>query len=179
MRFRGLTRLPGGGRLLGLLGGLALLGGGLLPAGGCVLAGDLINPQVLAQFGIDPSLLGGESGTIIIVFSNSTGSTATFDYVIERELSSGTLQQSDTKTVIGLGQTNEVLDCPIDTISFTGGSVFPAGAETALTYDGGDWETGQVYECGDVIVITLIETGAGGDDDAAAFDFTVEILPGG
>ncbi len=111
----------------------ALAVGGLLAvlAGGCGIMGDLFNPALVTQLGIDPAVVYPPQGTVIVAFHNMTQFPATFFAFKSTSATDPNQGARNFSVQVDPGKVdNEVLDCPVGIISpgtFTGGSTGTTG----------------------------------------------------
>ncbi len=152
---------------------IAVMAGALLLAPtGCGVALDALNPAFFAGLGFDPGTIFPPAGVVIVSFTNNTGNDATL-YAFEsratilEEYSRGARNffiQADA------GESrNEVIDCPVGTISFGSldASFAPDDlaivvADGEVTYEGAPLINGSDFQCGDLIDVQLYAGGATG-----------------
>lgn len=152
--------------------------------GGCAVAADLINPALFEQLGLDASIFKPTQGVVLVVFNNTTGSTATFYAYSAKNAANLTQGSRNFSVTVPNGEVrNEAVECPIDVISpgqigDTGGTaanVNDGGTNTTVTYAGGALFSGTSFQCGDVIEVRLVQTATG---TANAFEIRVRVIPG-
>lgn len=169
------------------LGGLVGVALSLVPTTGCLLASDVVNPNLLAAFGLDPTMIRGAQGSVLVTFNNTTDFTADF-FVLASD--SSTDASSNAFLVPGLdvlaGELRtQVVDCPIGAL--TPASFDAAGAVSAVavrvtaadqvvdvTYDGSPLQSGDEFICGDLIEVRLIDAGTAED---VAFQLLIRVIP--
>lgn len=175
------------GRSCCRLGGLVGVALALIPSSGCLLASDLVNPNLLAAFGFDPTTIRGSQGAVLVTFNNTTDFAADF-FVLASD--SSTDATSNAFLVPGLdvlaGEIRTlVVDCPIGAL--TPASFDAAGAASTVavrvtaadqvvdvTYDGSPLQSGDEFLCGDVIEVRLIDAGT---DEDVAFQLLIRVIP--
>lgn len=175
------------GRSCCRLGGLVGVVLALIPTTGCVLASDLVNPNLLAGFGLDPTTIRGAQGTVLVTFNNTTDFTADF-FVLASDSSSDAASNAylvPGSDVLAGEIRTLVVDCPIGAL--TPASFDAAGAVSAVavrvtvadqvvdvTYDGSPLQSGDEFICGDLIEVRLIDVGT---DEDVAFQLLIRVIP--
>lgn len=173
-----------GYRISRLARGLALCG--LFALAGCVVATDLINPSLLTSLGFDPQTVVPPQGKVVVAFQNSTNFTAAFaSAYLKTDFGVNAQVNLVTAADVGPGETrNAVIDCPVAVIS-PAPDIDPLGeiqdgilalvatdTEVAeVAYAGQPMLNGRDFECGDVVLIQLVQVGDG-------FGVQVQLLPG-
>jgi hypothetical protein len=164
-----------------------------------MFAGDLVNPDVLSQLGLD-SLLTAR-GTVLVAFNNTTRFPAYFTAFYSQDAQDLTVKSRNFGTLVEARSVrNEVLQCPVglvspgildsdytintlaatinSTITTTTGAT-SVSAEVA--YEGVPVQVGTAFFCGDVIEIRLTEqaTATGGTGGTQAlFVVSLRVIPG-
>ena len=170
---------------------LGVLLAGMLGLGsGCAVVSDIFNPDFAGALGLNADAV---TGTVIVVFENETSSAAEFvGFGIQ---SANGTEGVDFGLPVGAGESgNVVLDCPLYSVDLgtpgedltsdkVGATVFAAEGNVDVTYGGATLVSPEFFSCGDVIVVTLMQTTTGGDGDdgtdaQAAYRFQVEVIPG-
>lgn len=148
---------------------------------GCAVVTDMINPDLLTSFGIDPQTVFRSEGSVIIAFKNSTAYPAPYMGVIttdsvytDLETADLTDETVDLRDVYDLpaGETRTlVVDCPIYWIM--PGTAFGSTGEGVeeVAYAGYPLVDGYEFQCGDVIEVELIQ-------GTAALAQRVRVIPG-
>ena len=160
-----------------IIAGGAVLGVLALLSAGC---GDLLNPNLLMQFGIDPNAFTTPTGTVIVMFNNNSAGQATFHAFVAADSADLSQDSRNFSVEVPAGKSrNEVLTCPagevgpgslganfdIQTLAV---DVLTAGAATSVDYLGAPLISPRDFACGDLIVIEL-------NQDATAI--TVQVIP--
>jgi hypothetical protein len=157
----------------------------LAPLWGCFIISDLFNNNVAASLGLT---VGGSQGVVIVAFENSTTLPAEFRAYVSRDPIDLTRDSRNFSNDVAAGEvTNEVLECPVGLVApGTLGETFAADTVAAVvTTDAGETPVNYTgpplvspdLTCGDLVVIRLVETGAGGTDEAA-FAIVFTVVPG-
>lgn len=156
-----------------------------LSGGGCVVAGDLVNPALLPALGLDPELISGPVGRVVVSFTNNTRQPV--DFFLARSVGANSVQQ-ETHAVEPAGTDSAVLDCPVDFLApatigdmlefntAIAATVFVGEGTVDVAYTGAILQGGVEFTCGDVIAISMESVGTG--EAAENFAIRVRILPG-
>ncbi len=161
-----------------------------LSAGGCPLVADLMAPGLPLVLGFDPASIVAPQGVVIVAFNNTTRYAAEF-YAFEaadaRDLTKGA--RNFSAEVPAGKQQNEVLECPVAIIApgslgadfqrvttavLVGGTA-DAAVTAAVPYTGPMLQSGNAYNCGDVIEIRLSSTGT---VESPTFSVSVRVIRG-
>lgn len=169
---------------------LTALGSAFLCVGltsGCFVAADLVNPSLLASFGLDPEALNPTPGRVIIALNNQTSFPATFrvglvDDTGDTTFSIREVEASTTGNVVGRCPVAQVLftsagnasSVSINASTGSGDNIETVTAE--LSYAGGAITSGDVFNCGDIVELELTQV-AGDAGDADAFQLRVRVIP--
>lgn len=157
-----------------LLQGLGLIAA--TGAVGCAVGTDLVNPGLFSSLGLDPSVLTGAGGTVIVLLENQTDLNAEMSFIwsnqagdtVGTELVAGNVEANDS--------INQVLTCPVTLVLPAGANVIGAdGSETAVDYAASGL-TEVDFDCGDLIRIQLIQAVL--DDGTFGFGIRVIVAPG-
>ncbi|MBU0640000.1 MAG: hypothetical protein KKB50_14120 [Planctomycetes bacterium] len=178
---------------------LAALAGALLlvPLGGCVVAADLVNPAFFEQLGLDATTIIGQSGFVVVAFSNETDQQARFHLyfaVDATDLRAGV--DEIFSDVFPGDMSSEPVPCPFELLSFgevddnfsanTTGAVLTAvtagqdaQAESTVEYAGAPLIAGVDFVCGDLIDVQLYQTTTGtADNQQNQYAFRIRVIPG-
>ncbi len=173
-------RIAIGVRVLTLLAAATMLSG-------CFVAADLIEEDLLRALGINPRLLAGEPGKIVVAFNNSTRAAAEMFVIYTDEPTAGNYTRERSLTVSPGEVRNAVIDCPVTLL--TPGSLSLGATEAArVTPTGAGGPTAVAYlgtplgradfACGDLIVVTLTQTAGAGTEQQATYAIRVQVVPG-
>jgi hypothetical protein len=171
------------GRVLMLLAAATTLSG-------CFVAADLIEEDLLRALGINPRLLGGEPGKIVVAFNNTTRAPAEM-FVLFTDEPTGTDFTRERSLTVSPGEVrNAVIDCPVTSLTpgrlgagaTEAARVTPTGAggPTAVPYLGVPLGRAD-FACGDLIVVTLSQiagAGGAGTEQQATYAIRVRVVPG-
>jgi hypothetical protein len=174
------NRVARWGRILALLAAAATLSG-------CFVAADLIEEDLLRALGVNPSLLSGEPGKIVVAFNNTTRSPAEMAVIYTETTESETYRWERIQTVPAGEISNAVIDCPVTRLT-PGRLVGEAAQAATVIAVGGQGGAVVAYEgaaltradfsCGDLIIVTLSEVAATGQEQQAGFAIRVRVVPG-
>jgi hypothetical protein len=161
-----------------IIAGGAVLGALTLFSVGC---GDFLNPNLLLQFGIDPNAFTAPTGTVIVMFNNTSQGQATFYAFAAADSADLSKDSRNFSVEVPPGKSrNEVLYCPVDEVgpgSLSASFSIQARAVDVLTAGGGassvDYAGAPLispgdFSCGDLIVIELNQDGTA---------ITVQVVP--
>lgn len=169
-----------GGRALGP--GLLLLLAAAMS--GCMVLSDVINPNLLTGLGLDPNIIRGAQGSVLVSFNNTSEFPASFFVSVSDSPADPTSNAFGVQaTAVQAGEIRtHVIDCPVGVITpgapsanFATGTVavrvFTGAATVDVMYDGAPLQAGDEFRCGDLIELRLIQSG----DGAAADDYRILI----
>ncbi len=152
---------------------------------GCVFLGDLLAPDVAASLGVPAPAQ--SIGSVVVRVKNDTTQQAVLSVLAGGVTAPANLSAD---TAAG-GSENFVLDCPVGFVRPAGvaagvsvsdlnsaaASVIAADGMTIdVTYTGSTLESDATFDCGDVIEVSLVQTGT--DIAAANFAIIVQVIKG-
>lgn len=158
---------------------------------GCAIVADIFDPDFAGTLGFATNEV---TGTVIVVFQNDTGAAAEFNGFAISD-ANGTESAPFTQLVTANSSNNVVLDCPIYSVDLgtagdglvsdkNGATVFDADGNVDVPYGGDALVVPDYFECGDVIVVRLVQSTTTTTTDEntetqVAYTFQVEVVPGG
>jgi hypothetical protein len=166
----------------------------LVPLAGCAIMSDLLAPTLPLQLGLDPATVTPQQGVVLVAFNNTTQFPATFyafSSINAQDLTAGS--RNFSKVVNAGNQQNEVIDCPVGVIapgslsaSFqpqtlaatVAGTSGTTSVNAAVDYAGPQLVSGNAFQCGDMIEISLTSTGATATGGQSNFAISVRVVPG-
>lgn len=160
----------------------------LLPVGGCTILADALDPNLALELGLDPATITGQQGVILVSFVNNTRNPATFyAFEVANANTASSSARNFSLQVSGGDVSNEVLYCPVGLFGpgELDASLTPAFDQAAVVsedegdvevaYAGGVLQSGDAYQCGDVIEIGLSTIVV---DEDETYVVTVQVIPG-
>lgn len=156
----------------------------VLGLGGCAIPLDLLNPALPGQFGFSLNGIVPTPGKVVIAFNNETTFPVFFAVTISDDPNATTGFEIASDTVAANSTSSRVLQCPVPVVTFSNGIGTGGGATvgapvvvqnvaagTALATTAAPLTFGTDFDCGDVIEMTVTQTGG-------AFRLTIRVLPG-
>lgn len=151
---------------------------------GCPVAIDLVNPDLLAGWGVDVSAIKPTAGTVIVMFNNHSQGQAKFHAFEVPDTLHPSQGSRNFSVEVQPGESdNEVLTCPVEVIglgslgaNFTVADTLAVevlvtgdtGGAGTVNYAGAPLTSPHDFRCGDLILVELGQDGV---------TLTVQVLP--